>query len=199
MRVGIYGGSFNPVHLGHIRIVQFILAKNKVDRVIIVPVYKNPLKQEQPSLPAQLRCQMLEAVFNNSKGVSISLYEIKKQQASFSYETVEYYHQLNPLDSLFLILGQDTFNQFHLWKNYQRILELAKLLVYKRVNTPINENQSITKDKVEWIEGEIPDISSTLIRSSSQNKTQLLQWLHPSTVDLWQTYWNKQGHINNGN
>ncbi len=196
MKVAIFGGSFNPVHRGHVEIVQLALSSSKVDKVVIVPAYKNPLKEDLPSLPEVLRCEMLKVVFDGIENVDISFHELRKQEPSYSYKTVRYFKKLYPSAELYFMLGQDACNQFHLWKNYEEILVLSRLLVYKRAGYLMTANPNLKKGKVEWMEGAIPDISSTEIRSSNQNIIRELEWLHPKTGYLWKAYRNKN---NNGN
>ncbi|MCP4297443.1 MAG: nicotinate (nicotinamide) nucleotide adenylyltransferase [Proteobacteria bacterium] len=196
MKIAIFGGSFNPVHRGHVEIVQLALSCGRVDRVVIVPAYKNPLKEELPSLPEVLRCEMLKVVFDGMENVDISTHELRNKEPSYSYKTVKYFKKLYPSVKLYFILGQDACNQFHLWKNYEEILVLSRLLVYRRAGYPMIANPSLQKGRVEWMDGVIPDISSTRIRSSNQNIIRELEWLHPNTGYLWKAYRNKNSNGN---
>ncbi|PCI30497.1 MAG: nicotinate (nicotinamide) nucleotide adenylyltransferase [SAR324 cluster bacterium] len=189
MKIGVFGGSFNPVHRGHFEIVKQVLQTGKVDQVIVMPVYQNPLKKALPALPEQLRREMLEATFSSLTGVQISDFELQTHEVSYTYKTLEHLHTLLPEDQLYLMMGEDSFSHFSLWKEYERILSLSRLLVFRRPEASKQVLDSVQETyTAEWAEVVIPAISSTAIRNSDLETVKKNNWLHPNALDSWQQY-----------
>ncbi len=189
MRIGIFGGSFNPVHLGHFEIVHQLLKLRLVDRVMVIPAAHNPLKENHPQLSGSLRARLLQATFGELSEVEVSLCELQRGGLSYSYQTLEEISALYPQDRLYLILGEDSFAQFPYWKNKARIFELAEILVFNRKgksNASSRPQLSLKEaKKVHWVEVEIPEVSSTEIRTQSLSERKLASRLHPKAAKLW--------------
>ena len=109
MKIALFGGSFDPVHLGHIEVAKKALKELDVDKLIIMPNYLNPLKSSF-SAPSKLRFKWLKEAFKEFKNVEISDYEIKKNRAVFSIETI------NHFKPTYFIIGSDNLNTLHKWK-----------------------------------------------------------------------------------
>ena len=163
MKIGIFGGSFNPVHCGHFEIVNSLLKEKIVDSVIVVPAFQNPLKAKQPEFDSKVRVAMLEATFSPLKKVKISTFELDQADISYSYRTIEYFHSQNLSDQLYLILGEDSYSFFPKWKNTEEILDLAKLIIIPRKGEKTSLRDTEV-DGIEWFDGEVPEVSSSSIR-----------------------------------
>ena len=129
MRIGIYGGSFNPIHLMHKEIVEGLLKKGYVDHVIILPTgnyYKksNLLKGEE-------RIKMLQLAFKDNQKVTISDYEFKNNLIC-TYRSLDYLQSKYPNDELYFVMGADNLLTFSTWKNYQYILDTYNLIIIDR-------------------------------------------------------------------
>lgn len=191
MKIGIFGGSFNPVHLGHYAIVSQLLAIGKVDKVIVIPSYQNPLKKETPVTPVKIRLQMLEETFQGDKNVEILDYEVKREELSYTWKTLSYLKQKYPHDQLYLVMGEDAYEQFESWRSPDEIIKLAHLMVFYR---PAQCRKSGTyKDgkyinQTEWIEVTIPDISATEIRNVAENKIKNRERIHPNAIKTWEKF-----------
>lgn len=125
MKIALFGGSFDPVHLGHIEVVKKALKELDIDKLIVVPNYLNPLKSSF-SAPAKLRFKWLKEVFKDFKNVEISDYEIKKNRPVFSIETI------NHFKPTYFIIGSDNLNTLYKWKNIDEILKKVEFVVAKR-------------------------------------------------------------------
>ncbi len=125
MNIAIFGGSFDPVHLGHIKIVKKALEKLDIDKLIIMPNFLNPLKNSFFAPPA-LRIKWLKKVFKNYKNVKVSKWEIKHNRAVYSIETIDQFHPK------FFIIGSDNLKNLNKWKNIDEILKKTELVVAKR-------------------------------------------------------------------
>ena len=134
MRTGIFGGSFNPVHNGHINFAENIIKEAALDRIIFVPTCGTPLK-DTPLAPQQDRVNMLKIAAGQNSSFSVSEAEIERGGISYTYQTVREFKKLYPNDDLFLIIGEDQFLNFTAWKNWREIIENASLCTALRLNS----------------------------------------------------------------
>ena len=191
MNIAIFGGSFDPVHLGHFEIVRQILIHSPVEKIIIVPNYQNPLKKKRPTLPDELRWEMLKTTFFSIKEVELSDFELKQHKRNFTYATVEYFKERFPQDQLYLILGEDAFSYFDEWAKTEVITKLSKILVFYRpaLRTQHSlESLEVYGDIAEFIPLRIPDISATEIRQNDLKTIARQSWLHPDALQLWRDH-----------
>lgn len=159
MKIGIFGGSFNPPHYMHKDIAINLIKKGYLDKVIYVPT--GNCYQKQELIDAEDRYQMLKLMTNDNPNLLVSDVEMK-DDLMYTYETLDYFRELFPNDFLYFICGSDNLDQITTWKNYRYILNQYKLLVVKRERDKIN-----TKYK-NVILANIPvsNISSTKIRDA---------------------------------
>ena len=171
-RIGIYGGTFNPPHLGHIRAAVTAVEALKLDLLLVIPDRIAPHKQlpEDSASPEQ-RLQMLQLALAEKEKIQVSDLELRREGKSFTYETVEQLRREYPDDELILLMGTDMFLSFHQWREPERILAQASLGVFYR-GTPgeksrIEERKAQMEQQghtVHLIENEVVDISSTQLR-----------------------------------
>lgn len=169
MKIGIYGGSFNPCHLMHKEIVLKLLENNYFDRIVILPTgnfYKksNLLKGEE-------RKKMLELMFEDNKQVIICDYEFKNNLIC-TYRSLDYLQNLYKGDKLYFILGSDNMLHFDTWKRYEYILDTYNLLIIKRKNIDISsilEKYQHYKGSIKLVDLDLADIKSTEIRDNIFN------------------------------
>ena len=128
----IFGGSFSPVHLGHVAVVRGLLSLPGVPRVLVVPAGVSPFKQDRPPLPASLRWRMLQAALGGLPGVSLWDLELRRPGPSYTVQTVAALHSLLPQARLSLAMGWDTLHGFARWHQAATLLEMAGLLVVPR-------------------------------------------------------------------
>jgi len=187
MNLGIFGGSFSPVHRGHFEIANQLIGQSAVDRILVVPTYQNPFKHNQRPLEEELRLDMLEATFSSLPECTICDFELKRKMVSYSYKTIEAFSAAHPTDRLYLILGADAFSLFYQWTHVERILNLCELIVVGRQGSSENLSQSkkLAAEKMTWFELEIPEVSSTQIRNESPETLKASNWLHPEALKVW--------------
>ncbi len=133
MRLGVFGGTFDPVHVGHLAIARAALEAVPLDRVLFVPARRSPLKQRGPFASEADRLAMLETAIADEPRFSLSRAELEREGPSYTVETIE---RLAGEDELFLILGSDALADFGRWKDPERIARLATLLVADRPGAP---------------------------------------------------------------
>jgi nicotinate-nucleotide adenylyltransferase len=178
MKIGVFGGSFNPPHKMHLNIGLELVNKQYVDKVIYVPTgskykYKNNL------LPDKNRLEMLEILTNKYKNLSVDDYELK-DEVVYTCETLAYFKELYPNDEIYFICGADNLSYIDKWKNGEDILNNYKIIAMKRKGEDIEEllkkfvayqNNIIVADV------EQQDISSTDIREKLKNNENVLDVL----------------------
>lgn len=133
LRFGIYGGSFNPPHLGHLQAAQSVVTKAGLDLVFFVPNFQNPIKSSIDGPTGLQRLKMTElAVQTWSPKFVVDDVEVRRQGKSYSIDTVRDFKTKYPEAEIFLIIGVDAFNSFHQWKNPEQILNECSLIVTSR-------------------------------------------------------------------
>jgi nicotinate-nucleotide adenylyltransferase len=154
VKSAIFGGSFDPPHLGHVEIVKKAFENVDIDRLIIMPNFLNPLKNSF-SAPPELRLKWLEKIFKNFKNVEISDFEISKNRPVYSIETIEHFKPD------YFIIGSDNLHTLDKWHRINDILKKVELIVAKRgtVDKKLLSKYNIKK----VLDIDIP-ISSTQIR-----------------------------------
>jgi nicotinate-nucleotide adenylyltransferase len=132
MRLGILGGSFDPVHLGHLVMAETCRERLRLDEIWFVPAGHPPHKTDRELAPAKARADMLEFALAGIPEFQISETELKKEATSFTVETLEAMTQEDSGRELFLLIGADSLHDFPTWKDPGRILELAQVVAVNR-------------------------------------------------------------------
>lgn len=133
MRIGIFGGSFNPPHAGHLESLQSVLKKLGLDRIHVIPNAQNPLKLQVEGPTAQQRLEMTKlALSTYGPSFVVDDIEIKRGGVSYTIDTIREYRRQISADDLYLIVGADHLESFHQWKDYQEILKEANLVITTR-------------------------------------------------------------------
>ncbi len=135
MKIGLYGGSFDPIHQGHILPVREAREALALDRVIYLPTAHSPHKPQRRGAPVLARFAMAELALLDDEHSFVSTFELD-QKVSFTVDTLEHYRRRQPEARLFLILGSDSYVQLATWRRWRRILELAELAVLGRPGAP---------------------------------------------------------------
>lgn len=131
MNIAIFGGSFDPIHTGHIEIVEATLDQLELDKIIIVPTFLNPFKKSFLATP-NVRFHWIKKVFQHTPNVDVSDFEIRQHAPTPTIKTVEYFqHTLNPAN-LYLIIGADNVPSLHRWQDYNKLKHQVKFIVATR-------------------------------------------------------------------
>jgi nicotinate-nucleotide adenylyltransferase len=132
MKIGIYGGSFNPVHLGHLHLLQEVKAQCDLDRILVMPAGIPPHKAAPDLAPGKDRAEMLRLALSGADGIEVCSYELEQQGKSYTYLTLREFTARQPEDTFFLIMGADMLLSFDQWRNWQEILQNAHLIAAAR-------------------------------------------------------------------
>ncbi|MGK5092271.1 nicotinate (nicotinamide) nucleotide adenylyltransferase [Deltaproteobacteria bacterium TL4] len=128
----LFGGSFNPIHLGHVAIVRYLLSASSVSEVIIMPTQCSPLKAQDSLLPKHLRWDMVSQTFKGWEHVTVSDLELQQPNVSYTHTTLKTLVSQSPAAHWHLVIGLDNFLAFHQWKAPKQILEMASLWIIRR-------------------------------------------------------------------
>ena len=162
-RVGLFFGSFNPIHNGHLILAEMILEKASLDECWFVLSPHNPHKKKSTLLNQNLRLFLLQEALENHPNLKINTIEFKLPQPNYTFNTLVHLKEKYDEVQFYLIMGMDNLENFYQWKNPEEILDAANILVYPRLGHSIpdwaKENQ-----KVSIIDTPLIDLSSTLIR-----------------------------------
>ena len=137
MIIGIYGGSFDPIHTGHAMVANFVAQCNEVDRVWIMVSRRNPLKENSTIASDVQRLEMAKMVANNCKNVEVSDLELNMPVPSYTYDTLQELKRRYPQHSFKIIIGSDSLINFTNWKNGPEIAKEFGVLVYPRPGYPL--------------------------------------------------------------
>ncbi len=138
LKIGILGGTFNPIHLGHLRSAEEVREVFALDRIYFVPAAQPPHKSTRPLVAATHRLKMVELAVANNPFFIPSTIELERSGPSYSIDTIRRFRVDLPSSSLFFILGLDAFREIHTWKEYTLIPSLCNLIVTSRpgISTP---------------------------------------------------------------
>lgn len=162
MKIGIYFGSFNPIHVGHLIIANHILNERHVDQVWFVLSPQNPLKQQSTLLNEYHRQHLIQLCLEGENKMKCSTVEFKLPRPSYTIDTLTHLKEKHLNHSWYVILGSDSLQNIKKWKNSEKLLKEYQFLVYKR---PGFTEDLIQQNNIKIIEAPLLDISSTQIRS----------------------------------
>lgn len=180
MRIGMFGGSFNPIHNGHIGLIRGIISELSLDKLIVMPSFLPPHKEVDVPTSPEDRLEMCRLAVSNIEAAEVSDLEIKRGGRSYTYETLEQLHKIYPDDELFLIMGADMFLSIETWKNPDVIFSLATICGVPRKGTGGREElarrEPLLNDlgaKTMVLSLSLPEISSTDIREAVRKGQQI--------------------------
>jgi len=186
MRIGIFGGSFCPIHIGHLIIADFFLNELLLDKIIFVPNFKSPLKNDDYSIEKVHILNLINLSISDNPKLTIDDFEIKEKKISYSINTILYLKDLYKNSNLFFLIGLDQFLQFQNWYRWQDILENVTLVVAERnfknhINISLEmEKYKNYKDKILFLKSPIVEISSSDIRNNIKNNKAFRYLIHPN-------------------
>lgn len=164
MRIGIFGGSFDPIHIGHAIIAQHIISSGAVDQLWFMVSPVNPLKAGKAQLVADTdRLRMVEMVSRPMQGAETSAFEFTMPRPSYTIDTLNALQAKFPDDEFYLVTGGDNWQIFNKWRNSEEILAKYHLLIYPRLGYEVNIPDEL-KDRVTLVEAPIIELSSTEVR-----------------------------------
>jgi nicotinate-nucleotide adenylyltransferase len=180
MKTGLFFGSFNPIHIGHLILASYMAEFAGLKQVWFVVSPHNPLKQKKTLLNDYQRLEMVKlAIEGNAKFKAIDI-EFKLPQPNYTIDTLTHLKEKYPKKNFVLIIGEDNLNNFNKWKNYEALLEQYELYVYPRKDLQTKSPLAM-HPKVKMIDAPVVEISSSFIREAIKLKKDV-QYMLPEKV-----------------
>lgn len=178
MRIGLYFGSFNPIHNGHLIIANHIAENCAVDKVWFVVSPQNPLKESKSLLNEYHRLHLVSLAIQNNPRMAVSDIEFRLPKPSYTIDTLTYLQEQFPKNTFSIIMGSDSFQNIQRWKNYELLLKNYPVIIYKRLTFEIKETYGAS---LEIVKAPMLEISSTYIREQIKSKKSI-RYLTPDEV-----------------
>jgi len=167
MKVGLYFGTFNPIHAGHLIIANHMAEYTGLDQVWLVVTPHNPLKKKSTLLDDHHRLQMVFLATEDYPKLKPSDIEFRLPQPNYTVHTLAHFQEKFPTHEFSLLMGEDNLNSLHKWKNYEVILQNHDIYVYPRINNPDEIHTDVaTNARINRVDAPVIEISSTFIRNS---------------------------------
>ncbi|MBX4258917.1 nicotinate-nucleotide adenylyltransferase [Clostridium estertheticum] len=173
MKKAIFGGTFDPIHIGHIHIAYEALYSLKLDKILFMPAGNPPNKLNKQITDSKIRYDLVNKAIEGESNFEISDYEINKKENSYTYETIELFSNMQSKTEWYFLIGADSLIDLDNWKNVDRLLNGCRLVVYNRAGFALEKIlkqkkslESKYHNKIIFLDMPIIDISSTSIRKS---------------------------------
>jgi len=164
MKIGLYFGTFNPIHVGHLIIANYMVENSDLDEIWMVVTPHNPFKKKSTLLDNNHRFEMVYKATENYPKIKPSAIEFKLPQPNYTVHTLAHISDRYQDKEFCLIMGEDNLNSLHKWKNYETILEHHHIYVYPRITEESLDTRFNTHPKIHKIAAPIVQISSKMIR-----------------------------------
>ena len=182
IKTGLFGGSFNPIHIGHIHLARQLLRAARLDEVWFLVSPQNPLKQDMRLAPEQQRLEMAQIALRRYKRLKVSDFEFHLPRPSYTWTTLQALSQQYPDREFTLLIGGDNWERFPQWYRHDDILAAYHIAVYPRVDAPIDP--ATLPPNVLLVKAETVNVSSTQIRERLRNH-QSVAGLVPASVERY--------------
>ena len=181
MKIGLFFGTFNPIHIGHLILANYMAEFSDLDEVWFVITPMSPFKQKSSMLDNTHRLAIANVAVEDYPKLKTSDIEFKLPQPNYTVKTLIHIEEKYPEHQFCLIMGEDNLKGFHKWKNYETIIKNYQLYVYPRISDGVVESEFLKHPHVHRVEAPIVQISSTFIRKSIKNKKDIRTML-PANV-----------------
>ena len=181
-KVGLYFGTFNPIHVGHLIIANHMVENSDLDEIWMVVTTHNPFKKKSSLLGNHHRYELVYKATEKYPKIKASDIEFKLPQPNYTAHTLAHISDKYKDKEFCLIMGEDNLKSFHKWKNFETILEHHQLYVYPRVSEELLETSLDQHPKIHKVEAPIIQISSTMIRKGIKEGKNIQPML---TKEVW--------------
>lgn len=181
LKTGIFGGSFNPIHIGHLALANYLCEFEGLDELWFMVTPQNPLKQETELLDDETRLHLVKSATQGYPKFKASDFEFHLPKPSYTIDTLDELRKAFPEREFYLIIGADNWSIFNKWKDHQRILDESQLFIYPRKGYEIEENK--LPANVRLVKAPEMEISSTFIREAIKQGKDIRYFLPPYVYD----------------
>lgn len=179
MKIGLYFGTFNPIHIGHLAIANHMAEYSDLDKIWMVITPHNPFKKKSSLLNNHHRYQMVMEAVEHYDKIEPSNIEFDLPQPNYTVYTLAHLEEKYPQHEFCLIMGEDNLKSLHKWKNYEVILDRHDIYVYPRISEGTVETQFDNHPKIHKVDAPIMEISSTMIRKAIKEDKNIRPLLPP--------------------
>ena len=176
-KIGLYLGTFNPIHHGHITLANYFANNTDLDEVWVVLTPQNPFKKKYNLIEDDYRLEMANNTFNHLKNIKVSDIEFKLDKPNYTIDTINRLSEDFPNKQFTLLIGEDNLANFHHWKDYSKILEVVEVFVYPRTTTTNVDNELINNKKIKILDAPKIEISSDEIRKKMKEGVDIKSYL----------------------
>ena len=177
MKVGIFSGSFNPIHIGHLALANYLCEYGYVEEVWFLVSPRNPLKQDSLLMADELRLELVRLATEDYPHFRASDFEFRLPRPSYTVHTLEELHKAYPQHAFHLVIGSDNWQLFPRWREHERIMRENRILIYPRPGYPVDK--ATLPEQVQLTDAPMLDISATFIRQAMEEGKDIRYFLHP--------------------
>ena len=189
MKIGLFGGTFDPIHIGHMILMENVINNLDLDKIYVLPNSNPPHKLENKKTALNLRLKMVNETIKHNPKLEINDYDYRDNEIHYTFNTINYFKKSYPNDEFFFIMGEDSFLDIEKWKNYKEILK-ENLIIFKRYSnknfsliSKINQVRKYNKN-IYLIDNIALDISSTLIRDLVKENKSIRYLVNDEVINI---------------
>lgn len=189
MKIGLFGGTFDPIHIGHMILMENVINNLDLDKIYVLPNSNPPHKLENKKTALNLRIKMVNEAIKDNPKLEINDYDYRDNEIHYTFDTINYFKKSYPNDEIFFIMGEDSFLDIEKWKNYKEILK-ENLIIFKRYSnknfsliSKINQVRKYNKN-IYLIDNIALDISSTLIRNLVKENKSIRYLVNDEVINI---------------
>ena len=189
MKIGLFGGTFDPIHIGHMILMENVINNLDLDKIYVLPNSNPPHKLENKKTALNLRLKMVNEAIKDNPKLEINDYDYRDNEINYTFNTINYFKKSYPNDEFFFIMGEDSFLDIEKWKNYKEILK-ENLIIFKRYSSKnfsliskINQVRKYNKN-IYLIDNIALDISSTLIRNLVKENKSIRYLVNDEVINI---------------
>ena len=176
-KIGLYPGTFNPIHNGHVTLANYFINNTELDEVWVVLTPQNPFKKNNHLIEDNYRLEMANKIFNHLKNIKVSDIEFQLEKPNYTIDTINRLLEDYPKNRFTLLIGEDNLANFHQWKDYSKILDLVNIFVYPRIKM-IDVNQEIINNaSIKILDAPKIKVSSEEIREKMKKGNDIQSYL----------------------
>ena len=187
MKIGLFGGTFNPIHYGHLFIAEWIRESLNLEKIIFIPAAFPPHKLDINITDKTHRWNMLKLATEDNPLFDISDIEIKDNKISYTVDTLKKFSKSG--DEIYFIIGEDNLKDLHIWKDPDEILSLSKIVIASRKKNSEQNKNHINNSKIIYANSPVISISSTQVRERVAQGKSIKYFVHPAVEE----YISKEG------
>ncbi|MBI3291617.1 MAG: nicotinate (nicotinamide) nucleotide adenylyltransferase [Elusimicrobia bacterium] len=180
MRIALFGGTFNPIHYGHLALAEAARVERRLARVIFIPAGAPPHKTRDLA-SAVHRLAMVRLAIRGNPAFSVSDWEMRQARPSYTHETIQYFQQRFPGNTLYFLIGSDTLREIDTWVAGRRVLALCPFLVGGRPEASSRQLSPSLRRRVHWLANPLVNLNATTLRDMVRRRASL-RYLVPDSV-----------------